>query len=98
MKNTIQQLLLLLLSSAPAVASLGLYHAVFALLAISDPASGRKHTDIQMALMAQRQGEHDAMQELEDGSVMNDVAAAEEEYERPAQVIYQPRRLHTACC
>lgn len=35
--------------------------------------------------MAQRQGE-DTMQELEDGSVMNDVAAAEEDYDRPAQV------------
>ena len=39
-----------------------------------------------MALIAQRQGEHDAMQQTEDSSVMNDVAAAEEEYERPAQV------------
>ena len=50
-------------------------------------ASGRKHSDIQIALIAQRQGELDSMQELEDESVMNDVAAAEEDYEKPVQVV-----------
>lgn len=35
---------------------------------------------------AQRQNELETMQGLEDESVMNDVAAAEEDYDAPAQV------------
>lgn len=47
--------------------------------------------------MAQRQGQ-DSMQELEDGSVMNDVAAAEEDYEQPAQVLCQGPLIPPLLC